>query len=166
MFFYAGFYCIKSIKTNCLLCETYRCSSIYSYLNIRFRKLCLFYRNLDMKEFLANDPKVHAAHPFTSYDLLANISHDGEPGNFGVEFDLFVFTAHYWSTYKSTSRFCKHYDSSWVKADQRNKPSWYSYIWFITFPYIHTPVRPSKLQRTVIFLHTQLFLHTKKHSSE
>lgn len=37
-------------------------------------------KNLEMKDFLANDPKVLSAHPFTSYDLVANISHDGEPG--------------------------------------------------------------------------------------
>ncbi len=33
-----------------------------------------------MKEFLADGPKVLEAHPYTSYDLVANISHDGEPG--------------------------------------------------------------------------------------
>ncbi len=43
-------------------------------------KLHFFPRNLEMKDFLANDPKVLSAHPFTSYDLVANISHDGEPG--------------------------------------------------------------------------------------
>ena len=37
-------------------------------------------RNLDMKEYLVDDPQVVEKHPHTSYDLVANISHDGEPG--------------------------------------------------------------------------------------
>ena len=33
-----------------------------------------------MQEYLVDDPKVREKYPFTCYDLVANISHDGEPG--------------------------------------------------------------------------------------
>ena len=33
-----------------------------------------------MKEYLVDDPKVQKKYPHTCYDLVANISHDGEPG--------------------------------------------------------------------------------------
>jgi len=36
--------------------------------------------NVDLREFLSKDPEVQNAHPCTSYDLVANIVHDGEPG--------------------------------------------------------------------------------------
>lgn len=34
-------------------------------------------QDIDMAEFLSSDPAVQDAHPHTSYDLLANICHDG-----------------------------------------------------------------------------------------
>ena len=34
--------------------------------------------NVDLREFLSKDPEVQDAHPCTSYDLVANIVHDGE----------------------------------------------------------------------------------------
>lgn len=37
-------------------------------------------KGLDMAEFLDSDPEIQDAHPDTCYDLIANISHDGEPG--------------------------------------------------------------------------------------
>jgi hypothetical protein len=37
-------------------------------------------RSLDLAEYLSSDPKVQDAHPHTSYDLIANICHEGEPG--------------------------------------------------------------------------------------
>ena len=37
-------------------------------------------RDIDMAEFLSNDPEVQDAHPHTVYDLIANICHDGHPG--------------------------------------------------------------------------------------
>ena len=36
-----------------------------------------------MKDYLLDDPKVRERHPHTSYDLVANIPHDGEPGKLG-----------------------------------------------------------------------------------
>ena len=33
-----------------------------------------------MKEYLVEDPKIREKYPDTCYDLIANISHDGEPG--------------------------------------------------------------------------------------
>ena len=33
-----------------------------------------------MVEFLSSDPAVQDAHPHTTYDLLANICHDGPAG--------------------------------------------------------------------------------------
>ena len=39
-----------------------------------------FYRGLDMREFLSSDEEVIANNKDTCYDLIANISHDGEPG--------------------------------------------------------------------------------------
>ncbi len=33
-----------------------------------------------MAEFLADDEEVQAAHKHTTYDLIANICHDGQPG--------------------------------------------------------------------------------------
>lgn len=36
------------------------------------------FRNIDFGELLA--PEVRAKHRFTTYDLMANIVHDGEPG--------------------------------------------------------------------------------------
>ncbi|XP_071952068.1 ubiquitin carboxyl-terminal hydrolase 39-like isoform X1 [Antedon mediterranea] len=36
-------------------------------------------KNIDLKEYLSADPAVRNAHPHTSYDLIANIVHDGEP---------------------------------------------------------------------------------------
>ena len=38
------------------------------------------HRDIDMAEFLSSDPAVQDAHPHTSYDLLANICHDGPAG--------------------------------------------------------------------------------------
>jgi hypothetical protein len=41
---------------------------------------CFFYfhRNVDFGELLA--PEIRAKHKNTTYDLMANIVHDGEPG--------------------------------------------------------------------------------------
>lgn len=39
-----------------------------------------FDRNLDLKDYLVDDPKILKNHPKTCYDLVANIPHDGEPG--------------------------------------------------------------------------------------
>ena len=33
-----------------------------------------------MKEYLVDDPKVREKYPQACYDLVANVSHDGEPG--------------------------------------------------------------------------------------
>ena len=33
-----------------------------------------------MAEFLSSDPKIQDSQKDTTYDLIANISHDGEPG--------------------------------------------------------------------------------------
>lgn len=33
-----------------------------------------------MAEFLSSDPKIQDSQKHTTYDLIANISHDGEPG--------------------------------------------------------------------------------------
>ena len=33
-----------------------------------------------MAEFLSSEPEVQDAHPHTVYDLIANICHDGQPG--------------------------------------------------------------------------------------
>ena len=33
-----------------------------------------------MAEFLSGDPAIQDAHPHTTYDLLANICHDGPAG--------------------------------------------------------------------------------------
>jgi hypothetical protein len=33
-----------------------------------------------MAEFLSSDPEVQDAHPHSVYDLIANICHDGHPG--------------------------------------------------------------------------------------
>ncbi|EDV22247.1 U4/U6.U5 tri-snRNP-associated protein 2 [Trichoplax sp. H2] len=35
---------------------------------------------LDMAEYLSSDPAVQDAHPVTTYNLVANIIHDGQPG--------------------------------------------------------------------------------------
>lgn len=37
-------------------------------------------RDIDMAEFLSSDPDIQDAHPHTVYDLMANICHDGQPG--------------------------------------------------------------------------------------
>ncbi|KAK3727510.1 hypothetical protein QZH41_018373, partial [Actinostola sp. cb2023] len=34
---------------------------------------------IDMAEYLSTDPKVQDAHPHTTYDLIANICHEGDP---------------------------------------------------------------------------------------
>lgn len=39
-----------------------------------------FCRDIDMAEFLSSDPQVQDAHPYSVYDLIANICHDGQPG--------------------------------------------------------------------------------------
>ena len=46
---------------------------------------CMYYvacacRDIDMAEFLADDDEVVKAHKHTTYDLMANICHDGQPG--------------------------------------------------------------------------------------
>lgn len=38
------------------------------------------YRNIDLAEMLLDDPEVLAAHKYTTYDLVANIVHQGQPG--------------------------------------------------------------------------------------
>jgi len=38
-----------------------------------------------MAEYLSSDPKVQDAHPHTTYDLIANICHEGDPGKDIVE---------------------------------------------------------------------------------
>jgi len=38
-------------------------------------------KGLDMSDFLSIDPKVRDINKHTTYDLIANISHDGEPGS-------------------------------------------------------------------------------------
>lgn len=48
-------------------------------------------KNLDMKEYLVDDPKVREKYPFTCYDLVANISHDGEPGADKGNFKVHVY---------------------------------------------------------------------------
>ncbi len=37
-------------------------------------------RNIDLSDYLSTDKAVRDAHPFTTYDLVANIVHEGEPG--------------------------------------------------------------------------------------
>ncbi|XP_041485760.1 U4/U6.U5 tri-snRNP-associated protein 2-like [Lytechinus variegatus] len=37
-------------------------------------------KNIDLAEMLPDDPEVLAAHKYTTYDLIANIVHQGEPG--------------------------------------------------------------------------------------
>jgi len=37
-----------------------------------------------MREFLSQDEDIQKAHPHSCYDLIANISHEGEPGLFYV----------------------------------------------------------------------------------
>ena len=44
-----------------------------------------------MKEYLVDDPKIHEQHPHTSYDLVANISHEGEPGADKGNFRVHVY---------------------------------------------------------------------------
>ena len=41
-------------------------------------KFVNYFRNVDFGDILT--PEVKAAHPYTTYDLVANIVHDGEPG--------------------------------------------------------------------------------------
>lgn len=41
-----------------------------------------FFRGLDMRDFLSLDDDVQKNHPGTLYNLVANISHEGEPGRF------------------------------------------------------------------------------------
>ncbi|KXJ05673.1 U4/U6.U5 tri-snRNP-associated protein 2 [Exaiptasia diaphana] len=36
-------------------------------------------KGIDMAEYLSSDPKVQDAHPRTTYDLIANICHEGDP---------------------------------------------------------------------------------------
>ncbi|EDO45015.1 predicted protein [Nematostella vectensis] len=36
-------------------------------------------KSVDLAEYLSSDPAVQDAHPHTTYDLVANICHDGEP---------------------------------------------------------------------------------------
>lgn len=36
-------------------------------------------KELDMAEYLSSDPVVQATHPYTKYNLAANIVHDGQP---------------------------------------------------------------------------------------
>ncbi|XP_071830110.1 ubiquitin carboxyl-terminal hydrolase 39-like [Apostichopus japonicus] len=38
-------------------------------------------KNIDFKDMLSSDPAVIAKHPHTTYDLMANVVHDGEPGS-------------------------------------------------------------------------------------
>ena len=44
-----------------------------------------------MRDFLSSDDEVQKEHPNTLYNLVANISHEGEPGRLFlvVELDLF-----------------------------------------------------------------------------
>lgn len=39
---------------------------------------CVVFRNVDFGDILT--PEVKQRHPYTTYDLVANIVHDGEPG--------------------------------------------------------------------------------------
>ena len=41
---------------------------------------CVPCRDIDMDEFLPDDPDIQRAHPHTKYDLIANICHDGAAG--------------------------------------------------------------------------------------
>ncbi|XP_028515619.1 U4/U6.U5 tri-snRNP-associated protein 2 [Exaiptasia diaphana] len=45
-------------------------------------------KGIDMAEYLSSDPKVQDAHPRTTYDLIANICHEGDPE--GGTYRLFV----------------------------------------------------------------------------
>ncbi|XP_031558310.1 U4/U6.U5 tri-snRNP-associated protein 2-like [Actinia tenebrosa] len=45
-------------------------------------------KSLDLAEYLSTDPKIQDAHPHTTYDLVANICHEGEPE--GGTYRLFV----------------------------------------------------------------------------
>lgn len=46
--------------------------------NISVINLDYVFRNVDFGDILT--PEVKAKHPYTTYDLVANIVHDGEPG--------------------------------------------------------------------------------------
>ena len=48
-------------------------------------------KGLDMTDFLSTDPKVQAAHKYRCYDLIANISHDGQPGSGKGAYRVHVF---------------------------------------------------------------------------
>ncbi|XP_019635305.1 PREDICTED: U4/U6.U5 tri-snRNP-associated protein 2-like isoform X1 [Branchiostoma belcheri] len=37
-------------------------------------------KNIDLREYLSKDPEIQKKHPNTTYDLIANIVHDGLPG--------------------------------------------------------------------------------------
>lgn len=45
---------------------------------VSLRIKCVYYRNVDFGDILT--PEVKQRHPYTTYDLVANIVHDGEPG--------------------------------------------------------------------------------------
>ena len=61
-----------------------------------------------MAEFLSSDPAVQDAHPHTTYDLLANICHDGPAGKSAIvvvaikacvlhsDIQVLIATSHYW----------------------------------------------------------------------
>ena len=68
----------------------------------------IFVRDIDMAEFLSSDPAVQDAHPHTTYDLLANICHDGPAGKSAIvvvaikacvlhsDIQVLIATSHYW----------------------------------------------------------------------
>lgn len=66
------------------MCSCY-CTRETGYVNFFLILKCNFhakhffsFRNIDFGDLLA--PEVRATHKFTTYDLMANIVHDGEPG--------------------------------------------------------------------------------------
>jgi len=56
----------------------FSCNVLYKvpdYLNLKRTYVC---RNVDFGDILT--PEIKAKHQYTTYDLVANIVHDGEPG--------------------------------------------------------------------------------------
>ena len=53
------------------------CSLVWQLVSAVFS----YNRDIDMAEFLSSDPAVQDAHPHSTYDLIANICHDGQAGS-------------------------------------------------------------------------------------
>ena len=52
-----------------------------SQISLKSEFIFLFlFRNMDFTEYLSKDPEVQKRNPSASYDLIANIVQDGEPG--------------------------------------------------------------------------------------